>query len=85
MPLENKRTDYIVLVNADGFVKLTRLTYNLSDGPPCVYRYVIKPRTCFHSLDPVEFRRTQQISADDAQRRFGLLIRANYVQLYEEL
>ena len=85
MPLETKQTDYIILVNADGFVKLTSVAYAPSYGPPYAYSVAIKPRACFYSADPVEFRRTQQISADEAQRRFGLLIRANHVHLYEEL
>ncbi len=82
---EIKQISYVILLNKDGFVKLHKCVYE-GDEPPYAIMHVRRPERIFASYynEPFNFRKTIQVSADEVQRKYGLLIRAHWTWLYEE-
>lgn len=85
MPIEESEFSYAILVNKDDFVKLSRMTYPKTRGPLYVIRQPIKPRFDGDRIDTVDFRLVTAISAEQAQQRYGLLVRAHTVLIYLEI
>ena len=85
---------YAILRNRDGFVLLTRVEYDERAGTPYVVHVPLKPRCVMHSATEVaglnntttniDFLLRGTISADEAQSKYGLLIRAETAVVYEE-
>lgn len=85
MPIEESEIAYAILVNKDGFVKLTRITYPKMHGPSHIMKHAIKPRFEGDMIDTADFRIVDRISADQAQQRYGLLLRAFSAIIYQEI
>ncbi len=85
---------YAILRNRDGFVYLARIEYDERAGKPYTLCRLLKPRCAMHNATEaagltsttttVHFLLAHTISADEAQRKYGLLIRAETALVYEE-
>ena len=84
MPIEESQSAHAILINKDEFVKLIRVTYPKIHGPAHFIHQAIKPRFDGDMFDTAKFRLVGRISADQAQQRYGLLIRDHYVIIYQE-
>lgn len=84
MPIEESESSYAILVNKDGFVKLTRVTYPKMHGPSHIMKHAVRPRFDGDMIDTANFKLVDRISADQAQQRYGLLLRAYSAITYQE-
>lgn len=84
MPIEESESSYAILINKDGFVKLTSVTYPKMYGPSHIITQAVIPRFTGDIIDTTNFRLVDRISADQAQQRYGLLLRARSAITYQE-
>lgn len=54
-------------------------------GPSHIMKHAIKPRFEGDMIDTADFRIVDRISADQAQQRYGLLLRAFSAIIYQEI
>lgn len=84
MPIEESESSYAILINKNGFVKLTRVTYLKMYGPSYIMKQAVKSRFDGDMIDTEDFILGDRISADQAQQRYGLLLRAHSAVTYQE-